>query len=75
MKAKRFTPRERRMLAAMSAADAEISFAIAMVADEGKPEYDASLTFADRADAYDNLRYVRRRLRRFLRAWQVEGRP
>ena len=75
MSAKPFTPRERRMLMAMSAAVAEMSLAIALLADAGDPEHDASLTFADRADAYDNLRRVRRRLRRFLRASTTEGRP
>ena len=75
MKTKNFTPRERRMLAAMSAADAEISLAIVLLSDEGDAEHDASLTFADRADAYDNLRRVRRRLRRFLRAWGKGSQP
>ena len=75
MSAKLFTPRERRMLMAMSAAVAEMSLAIALLADGGDPEHDAGLTFADRADSYDNLRRVRRRLRRFLRAWTTEDRP
>ena len=75
MSAKPFTPRERRMLMAMSAADAEMGLAIALLADAGDPEHDAGLTFADRADAYDNLRRVRRRLRRFLRGWTAEDRP
>ncbi len=63
------------MLMAMSAADAEMSLAIALLADAGDPEHDAGLTFADRADAHDNLRRVRRQLRRFLRAWTTEDRP
>ena len=75
MSAKPFTPRERRMLMAMSAAVAEMSLAIALLSDAGDSEHDASLTFADRADSYDNLRRVRRRLRRFLRAWTTEDRP
>lgn len=74
MSAKPFTPRERRMLMAMNAAVAEMSLAIALLSDSGDPEHDAGLTFADRADAY-NLRRVRRRLRRFLRAWTTEDRP
>ena len=75
MNAKKFTPRERRMQAAMSAAVAEMTLAIALLADAGDPEHDPSLTFADRADSYDNLRRVRRRLLRFLRAWKAKDQP
>ena len=75
MSAKPFTPRERRMLMAMSAAVAEMSLAIVLLSDERDAEHDASLTFADRADAHDNLRRVRRRLRRFLRAWGKGSQP